>query len=187
MLRRVAPSAMRTADLPGASLDEIGQHAEQPRQRQQKRQRSKHQRQPERNRQKIRFRAARWFAAWTPRPCWDRSPPADRRAHGARAPHRRARRIVSDVLAVFGADRHVHTCARHPDAAEPKARHIPCDADDDEAARDRRRVVRLPRVACRVRLEPQDLSDGVDARPQLARSAFGHDRHRGACAALGLA
>ena len=54
------------------------------------------------------------------------------------------------------------------------------------AAREKRRVVWLPRVAVRVRLEPQDLPDGVDARPQLARDAFGHDRHRGACAPLGL-
>ena len=46
----------------------------------------------------------------------------------------------------LGADRHVDTCATQPQAAEPKARHVPRDADDDDGAREQRRVIGLPAV-----------------------------------------
>ena len=138
MLRAGRAERHPHADLPGALLDEIREHAEQPRQRQQKRQRSKHQRQPERNRQKIRFRARdgpqRRDLAHVG---IDRRQPIDERmarALGIAAHTQRERRPGS-----LGADRHVDTGARQPEAAQPKARHVAGDADDDEAAREQRR------------------------------------------------
>ena len=119
----------------------------------------------------------------------DRREPIDERmarALGIAARTQRQRRLGN-----LGADRHVDTGARRSLASQPKARHIARDANDDEAAREKRRVW-LPRrgpwapLRAGVWLEPQDLPDGVDARPQLARDAFGHDRCRGACAPLVL-
>ena len=41
----------------------------------------------------------------------------------------------------LGADRHVDTCSAQPHAAEPKARDVPGDANDDNGAREQRRII----------------------------------------------
>jgi hypothetical protein len=112
-------------------LDEIGEHAEQPRQRQQKRQRAKHQRQPERKLARRYVPALeRPASSWT-RPCWvDGRPADDERTLRARDRRARATERTSGSLEVRSA----------VDPAPPlkppnQARHVTCDADDDDGVR----------------------------------------------------
>ena len=87
---------------------------------------------------------------------------------------------MSQVLSASGLMGTVHAGPPEPKTSRAEARDIPRDADDGEAPRDRRWIPRLPRVSRRIGLEPQCLTHGIAARPQLTCHGFGHDCHRGA-------
>ena len=191
MVRLVAPSAIRTPISLVRCSTRYESTLNSPDMGQEKRERSECQRHPERNCQKIRCRARHDLqrrdvahVGIDSRHPLDQFMAGPLRAAAHTDRQRRSGRISTD--------RNVDACSpqiRCPQTEfpVPKSRATPTTT----AVRARTcgssgfgLVPSAPLKGKSIWFEPQDQSDGVAARPQLARDALGHDHHRGARAAL---
>ena len=121
----------------------------------------------------------------------DRSPRADRRAHARARSGSPCTRIDERRPGRLGADRHVDTAPLRPSAprirkpATSRATPTTTTVRESSGGSSASGSAAVPLVGGSGSSR-RTCPTASTTRPQLARDAFGHDRHRGACAALGL-